>query len=100
VSNEIEQKRVTNRTGPQFRPVAILGLLYFAAFFFLFGLLLVVPEMARVLEDTPGSPEEQEAAAKASVHAIFRPRMPFAIFFALLGTGAGAHFKLLPGFRF
>lgn len=100
MSSESDRLRTTTRGGPQFRPVAILGLLYFAAFFCLFGLLLVVPEMLNVLESTPTNPEEQEAAAKAAVHAVFRPRMPYAFLLALLTTAAGARFRLLPGFRF
>ena len=100
MTNEPERLRVTTKGGPKFRPVAILGLLYFAAFFCLFGLLLVVPELSNVLESAGTDPEAQKAAAQQAVHAVFRPRMPFAIVMALAATAAGAHFKLLPGFRF
>lgn len=99
--SESERPRVTQRGGPKFRPIAVLGLLYFAVFFCVFGLLLVVPEMSDVLQSTTAAnPEEQKAAAQAAVHAVFRPRMPIAIVLALLATAAGARFKLLPGFRF
>lgn len=99
MDTDSDQTRVTQRGGPQFRPVAALGLLYFAAFFFVFGLLLVVPELAEVLETMPPGPEQQVAAREA-VHEAIRPRLPFALGLALLATAAGARFKLLPGFRF
>ena len=99
MASDSKQTRVTQRGGPQFRPVAVLGLLYFTGFFFLFGLLLVAPELGSVLET--GSPgPEQQAAAQEAVHAVFRPRLPFALVLALAATAAGARFKLLPGFRF
>ncbi|MCP5111212.1 MAG: hypothetical protein GY953_10285, partial [bacterium] len=93
-----EQPRVTRNSGPQFRPVAVLGLLYFMAFFMLFGLLLVAPELAKVLETTPPGPEQQ-AAAQEAVHAAFRPHLPVALALALLTIVLGAYFKVLPGLR-
>jgi Na+-transporting methylmalonyl-CoA/oxaloacetate decarboxylase gamma subunit len=77
----------------------VLTLVYFAAFFLLFALILVVPEMARVLESTPPGPEQQEAAQEL-VHAVFRPRLPIAIALAIGATAAGIWFKVLPGLRF
>jgi hypothetical protein len=79
--------------------VAVLGLLYFAALFFVFGLLLVLPELGHVMETIPPGPEQQAAAQKA-VHEAIRPRLPFAMVLALVTTGAGAYFRFLPGFRF
>ncbi len=98
MADDSEQPRVTRTSGPQFRPVAVLSLLYFVAFFFLFGLLLVAPELSKVLETTPPGPEQQVAAQEA-VHEIFRPRLPIALALALLAAGAGAYFKVLPGLR-
>ena len=99
VATDSNQTRVTQRAGPQFRPVAVLGLLYFAAFFFVFGLLLVAPELVKVMETIEPGPEQQ-AAAQEAVHAVFQPRLPFALVLALVTTAAGAFFRLLPGFRF
>jgi hypothetical protein len=99
VANDSKQTRVTQRAGPQFRPVAVLGLLYFALFFVVFGLLLVAPELGNVMNTIPPGPEQQTAAQEA-VHAAFRPRLPFALVLALVTTAAGAYFRLLPGFRF
>ncbi len=65
----------------------------------LFALILVVPELVRVLESTPPGPEQQEAA-KELVHAVFRPRLPFAVALAIGATAAGIWFKVLPGLRF
>jgi len=53
----------------------------------------------RVFKETAPGPEQQ-AAAERVVHDVFRPRLPFALVLALAVTAAGAHFKLLPGFRF
>lgn len=79
--------------------MAVLGLLYFAAFFFAFGLLLVAPELGSVMQSIPPGPEQQVAAQQA-VHLAIRPRLPFALVLALVTTAAGARFRLLPGFRF
>ncbi len=76
----------------------MLSLFYFAAFFFVFGILLVLPELANVFESTPAGPEQQKAAEEA-VHAVFRPRLPIAVILAILATGAGIWFKALPGLR-
>ncbi len=88
----------TRRT-PSFRPAAVLSLFYFAGFFMLFGMLLVFPELMRVLESTPPGPEQQKAAEEL-VHAVFRPRLPFAVALAIAATAAGIWFKALPGLRF
>lgn len=84
---------------PSFRPTALLSLLYFAAFFIVFGLLLVLPELNQVLATTPPGPDQQKAAEEL-VHAVFRPRMPFAMVLAIAATAAGIWFKALPGLRF
>ena len=76
----------------------MLGLLYFALLFFVIGLLLVLPELVQVFRETTPGPEQQ-AAAERAVHEVFRPRLPMALVLALAVTVAGAHFKLLPGFR-
>jgi hypothetical protein len=98
VNAEPREPRTTLRAAPKYRPVALLGLLYFALMFFVFGLLLVAPELIRVFGETAPGPEQQAAAEKA-VHEVFRPRLPIALVLSLAGTAAGAHFKLLPGFR-
>ncbi|MCH7598770.1 MAG: hypothetical protein IH881_03495 [Myxococcales bacterium] len=90
--------RTTQRDGPRYRPVALLGLLYFALLFLGFGLLLVVPELVQVFEEIAPGPEQQ-AAAQQAVHEVFRPRLPIALVMALAATAVGTHFKLLPGFR-
>jgi len=99
VTTDSEQTRGTQRGGPRFRPIAVLSLLYFTLLFFVFGLLLVLPELSNVLGTTPPGPEQQ-AAAQQAVHAVFRPRLPIALLLALVTTAAGGHFKLLPGLRF
>jgi len=86
------------RTGPQFRPVAVLSLFYFAGFFFVFAMLLVMPELAEVLRSTPQGPEQQMAAEEL-VRAAFPPRIPLAAGLAVLATGGAIWCKALPGLR-
>lgn len=76
----------------------MLSLFYFAGFFLVFGLLLVLPELNSVLESTAPGPEQQKIAEEL-VHAVFRPRLPFAVALAIGATAAGIWFKALPGLR-
>ena len=99
VNNNSRPPGVTQRGGPQFRPVAMLSLLYFAGFFIVFGFLLVAPELSDALETAPVDPESYETV-KQSVRTAFRPRIPIALVLALATTAGGGHFKLLPGLRF
>jgi hypothetical protein len=86
------------RRAPVFRPRFSLAILYLVGFFFLYALLLVVPELTDVLAQTPPGPEQEELARSAS-HKAIRPLLPLAAGMALLSTLAGAHFQVLPGLR-
>ncbi len=91
--------RESRKPGPQYRPVALLGLLYFGVFFLVWCMILVIPELVQVFETVPPGPD-QETAASELVREAVRPRLPMAFALSLATTALGAHFKRLPGFRF
>jgi hypothetical protein len=99
MSNSPPPSRPLRNPGPRYRPVAMLGLLYFAAFFLAYCMLLVMPELMEVLETVPTGPE-QEAAARDLAKEAIRPHLLLAFALALATTALGAHYKKLPGFRF
>jgi len=84
------------RRGPGFRPRATLALFYVALFFFLFAFLAILPELLEVLRGLPPGPEQEQAAAEAARRAS-RPLLSLVL--ALVTTGLGTHFHVLPGMR-
>ena len=86
------------RRPPAYRPTALLGILYFAVIFFVIGLLLVMPELMKVLETVPPGPEQQELANRVA-HEAIRPRMPIALVLAVGVTALGGYFGILPGLK-
>ncbi len=86
------------RMPPPPRPVTTMALVWFAAFFFLYGLLLVAPTLLRATATLPPGPEAQEAVRLAVRDAI-RPKLPIAFGAALVTTALGLRARLLPGAR-
>jgi hypothetical protein len=89
---------------PVFRPRFTLTMLYFAFFFFLFGLLLALPELlegARELGPGPEelTPEELERARDTARDALRGGRLFVALALAVIATGLGGYARLLPGLR-
>ena len=99
MANLPPQSRESRQPGPQYRPVALLGMLYFGVFFLAWCMRLVMPELMEVLETIPPGPDQEAAASEAAREAV-RPRLLVAFALALGTTALGAHFKWLPGFRF
>jgi len=86
------------KVGPTFQPRFTLGLVYLFGFFFLYCLILIAPSLIEVLETVPTGPEQQQAAEKIA-HEVIRPRLWIATALSTITTVAGAHYRLLPGFR-
>lgn len=87
-----------SRPRPRFRPHFSLFLLYFAAFFIGFALLLILPEMLEAAASLPpGADAEQEGTALA--REIAGPRLLTAFALAVLTLGVAAYYQVLPGIR-
>lgn len=84
--------------GPGFRPHFLLLVLYVIGLFFAIALLLILPELLKVLAEVPTGPEQQEAAQQVAREAA-RPKILPAFLISLLVTAAGAYLEILPGFR-
>jgi hypothetical protein len=87
-----------------FRPRFTLSLLYLVFFFFLFGLLLALPELLEgVRELGPGpdelTPEELDRARETARGALAGGRLLVALGLAVIATGLGSYARLLPGLR-
>lgn len=81
-----------------FRPSFTLALAYVAGFFALYALLMILPELLRVLAEVPPGPEQQELAAEAAREAA-RPRLAYALAAALASVGLGSYLRILPGLK-
>ncbi len=75
-----------------------MGILYFALFFIAYCFLLVTPTLFSILQSTPAGPEQQKIAEE-TVRTILRPKLPIALFAALLTTGLGIYWGIFPGSR-
>ena len=89
---------------PVFRPRFTLTLLYLAFFFFLFGLLLALPELLEGARDLgPGpeelTPEELDSARETAREALRGGRLLVALALAVIATGLGSFARVLPGLR-
>jgi hypothetical protein len=84
-----------------FRPRVTLGLFYLAAFFLLYALLLVAPELASLAR--PAAPADEAAVEQAAFDAArraFSPaRMLLALAAALLTVRVAGRAGRLPGLR-
>jgi len=87
------------RPPPGFQPRFTLSILYLAGFFFLYALLIVLPEMLGVLESTPPGPEQQELAEAAAREALDGADLLLAFLAAAATVGVGAYYQVLPGLR-
>lgn len=87
-----------HRRRPTYRPTALLGLLYFSGIFIAVAMLLVVPELLRVLETVPPGPEQKELASQVAREAM-GPRIPAALVLSGLVTALGGYFGVLPGLK-
>ena len=86
------------RPSPAFSPRFTIGLLYLIGFFFLYSLLLVLPQLLDVLARVPPGPDQQEIAREVARQAI-RPRLAIVLALAVLSTGLGGYYQILPGMR-
>lgn len=86
------------KVGPTFQPRFSLGLLYLFGFFFLYCFILVAPSLIEILATVPTGPAQQQAAEEIA-HGVIRPKLWIAFGLSAITTVAGAHYRLLPGFR-
>ena len=89
---------MTRGRAPTFRPRAMIVLLYFAAFFFAIAMLLIIPELLKVLGAMAPGPEQEEMAKKVA-QATAGPRLPYAFILATFVTALGAYYRVLPGLK-
>jgi hypothetical protein len=75
-----------------------MALVWFAAFFLFYGLLLVTPTLLRASATLEPGPAQQEAVRLAVRDAV-RPKLPIALGAALVTTAIGLRARLLPGAR-
>ncbi|TDI25757.1 MAG: hypothetical protein E2P06_04070 [Acidobacteria bacterium] len=83
---------------PTFRPRFTLGIFYLLGVFFLYAMLLVMPEMIQALKTIPPGPEQQEAVTNM-LQANMRPRLGIALVAAIATVLGGAVKGCLPGLR-
>lgn len=83
---------------PPFQPRFTVGLFYLAAFFFLYCLILIAPDLWHVLRTVEPGPAQEQAAAEVARVAI-RGRLLLALMAALATTGVGGKAGWLPGMR-
>lgn len=87
-----------------FRPRFTLSLLYLAFFFFLFGILLALPDLlegARNLGPGPDelTAEELDRARETARQTLRGGRLLVALALAVIATGLGGYARVLPGLR-
>ena len=83
-----------------FRPRFTLSLLYLFGFFFLFALLLVIPELIGAYRNLPpGTGDEQLDIAREIAKETILPRLWLAIAASVFATTLGVHYDVLPGLR-
>jgi len=88
----------STRAAPAFEPRFTLSVLYLAFFFFVWALILVLPEMLEALSRlAPG--DDPEAAGKAAAQSAAQGRLWIALALSLASTALGTHFGVLPGTR-
>ena len=83
---------------PTFRPRFTLGIFYLLGVFFLYAMLLVLPEMIHALKTIPPGPEQQAAVTEA-LQANMRVRLGIALVAAIATVLLAAVKGWLPGLR-
>ncbi len=73
-------------------------MLYVAGFFFVYALLLILPELLRVLAEVPPGPEQERIASEVAQRAA-APRLLWAVGLALAAVGLGSYLQVLPGLK-
>lgn len=98
-SNTGERPPIRTRARvPGFQPRFTLMLLYLAVFFFAFSLLLVLPDLLKLLSTMPPGPEQQAAAREAARRAMAGRALPIFLL-SLAAAGVGGYYRILPGMR-
>jgi hypothetical protein len=88
------------RPAPSFHPRATLGLLYVFFFFFLYCIVLALPDVVEAARSLPPQPVPDEAQRSAEVwRQSLRGKVPFAFVAAVVTTGLGIYARVLPGVR-
>ena len=90
--------RGRSRPPRSFQPRFTLSLLYVAAFFFLFCMVLVAPSLYEVWQTVPAGPEQQEEA-KRLAQEVVQPKLRIAFVAAVAATALGAYTRVLPGMK-
>ena len=83
---------------PGFEPRYTLLLFYTVFFFFVFALLVVLPELLSVLSRTPPGPDQEALASEAARKALAGKVLPLFLL-ALATSAAGTYYRVLPGLR-
>ena len=81
-----------------FRPHFTLSMIYFAAFFVGFALLLILPEMLEALEALPPDADPEAAGADVAKR-IAGPRLAGAFALAAVTLALGGYYEVLPGIK-
>lgn len=81
-----------------FRPVFTVALLYFAALFVGFALVLILPEMLEAAATLPPGADPQAEGARIAQQAA-GGRLLEAFVLAALTLGIGGYYQVLPGLR-
>ena len=83
-----------------FQPRFTLSLFYLVGFFFLFAMVIVVPDLLDAYRQLPpGTEEEQLAVAREVASEAIQPRLWLAIAASVFATALGLYFNVLPGLR-
>jgi hypothetical protein len=92
----------TSRRRPEpFRPRFTIMILYLAFFFFLFGMLLAVPDLMEVIQHAGTLPEAELRARSEQItqRSLGGGRIYLALAAAAVSVGLGAWQRALPGLR-
>jgi len=91
----------TRRRPEPFRPRFTIMILYLAVFFFLFGLLLAVPDLMEVIRQADALPEAElrERSRQITQRSLGGGRVYLALAASAVCVGLGAWQRALPGLR-
>jgi hypothetical protein len=81
-----------------FQPRMAIGVIYVLAFFFLYGMLFVLPELLDVLERMPPG-EDQQAVAQEVAHQALGTNVYLALAAAIATVALGSYYRVLPGMK-
>lgn len=73
-------------------------IIYLLAFFVVFCFIFIMPSLLGLLGAMEPGPQQEEAAKLAAQRAMQGKVLPAAVL-AVLATGAGAYYQVLPGLR-